>query len=191
MEKIIACAVDGIQGIKVEVQVHVERGAKFYMVGLPDNAVKESHYRISAALKNNGLALPVRHIIINLAPADIRKEGSAYDLPIAIGILLATSQLNFTSIDQYLVMGELSLDGSIKAIKGVLPMAIKAKEMGLKGVIIPKENQDEAQFISELDVIAVSHLSELISMINGNQFQTSRSSTLTIENKKIQVIFQI
>ena len=117
MEKIIACAVDGIQGIKVEVQVHVERGAKFYMVGLPDNAVKESHYRISAALKNNGLLLPVRHIIINLAPADIRKEGSAYDLPIAIGILLATSQLNFTSIDQYLVMGELSLDGSIKAIK--------------------------------------------------------------------------
>ena len=184
MEKIIACAVDGIQGIKVEVQVHVERGAKFYMVGLPDNAVKESHYRISAALKNNGLLLPVRHIIINLAPADIRKEGSAYDLPIAIGILLATSQLNFTSINQYLVMGELSLDGSIKAIKGVLPMAIKAKEMGLKGVIIPKENQDEAHFVSDLDVIAVSHLSELISMINGNQFQPSISSDLKMEKNK-------
>ena len=137
MEKIIACAVDGIQGIIVEVQVHVERGAKFYMVGLPDNAVKESHYRISAALKNNGLALPVRHIIINLAPADIRKEGSAYDLPIAVGILLATSQLNFTSIDQYLVMGELSLDGS-KSNKRSTTNGYQSKGDGAKGSNYPQ-----------------------------------------------------
>ena len=169
MKKIIACAVDGIKGIIVDVEVHVERGAKFYLVGLPDNAVKESHYRITAALKNIGLKIPVRHIIINLAPADIKKEGSAYDLPIAVGILLASNQIAFDDVERYLIMGELSLDGAIKPVKGILPMALKAKEIGLKGIIVPKENEDEALFLNGIEVIPLSNLKELLEKLKSKK----------------------
>ena len=118
IEKVIGCALEGIEAQKVEVEVNVSRGAKFLLVGLPDNAVKESHCRISAALKNIGFKIPVKEIIINLAPADL-KEGSAYDLPIALGILCASGQIKLGLFKDYIVMGELSLDGNLRPVRGV------------------------------------------------------------------------
>ena len=162
IEKVIGCALVGIEGQKVEVEVNISRGAKFLLVGLPDNAVKESHYRIAAALKNIGYKIPVKEIIINLAPADLKKEGSAYDLPIALGILCASQQIKPGIFNDYLVMGELSLDGVLRPVKGVLSMAMKAKKMGLKGIIIPQKNILEAQLVKGIDIVAPRNLKELL-----------------------------
>ena len=162
IEKIIGCALFGLKGEKVDVEVNVSRGAKFLMVGLPDNAVKESHYRIAAALKNIGYKIPIKEIIINLAPADLKKEGSAYDLPIALGILLASEQIISKELNKYMIMGELSLDGKIRPIKGVLSMVVKAKEMGLKGVIIPFENLNEASLVNNIEIIGSKNITEII-----------------------------
>ncbi len=162
IEKIISCALEGIESQKVEVEVNISRGAKFLLVGLPDNAVKESHYRIAAALKNIGYKIPVKEIIINLAPADLKKEGSSYDLPIAIGILSASGQILQGLFKDYIIMGELSLDGKLRAIKGVLSMAIKAKKMGLKGIIIPEINVEEAQLVKGINIIGADSLKQLI-----------------------------
>jgi magnesium chelatase family protein len=162
IEKIIGCALFGLKGEKVDVEVNVSRGAKFLMVGLPDNAVKESHYRIAAALKNIGYKIPIKEIIINLAPADLKKEGSAYDLPIALGILLASEQIISKDLNKYMIMGELSLDGKIRPIKGVLSMVVKAKEMGLKGVIIPFENLNEASLVNNIEIIGSKTITEII-----------------------------
>ena len=162
IEKVIGCALMGIEGQKVEVEVNISRGAKFLLVGLPDNAVKESHYRIAAALKNIGYKIPVKEIIINLAPADLKKEGSAYDLPIALGILCASQQIKPGIFNDYLVMGELSLDGVLRPVKGVLSMAMKAKKMGLKGIIIPQKNILEAQLVKGIDIVAPRNLKELL-----------------------------
>ena len=137
------------------------------MVGLPDSAVKESQHRIDAALKNNGYKIPGKHIIINLAPADIRKEGSAYDLTIAVGILAASGQIQPDNVSDYLIMGELSLDGSLQSIKGILPIAIKAKEEKFKGIILPKQNAAEAAIVSGLEVYGVESISEVIDFFNG------------------------
>ena len=162
IEKITSCALEGIESQKVEVEVNISRGAKFLLVGLPDNAVKESHYRIAAALKNIGYKIPVKEIIINLAPADLKKEGSSYDLPIAIGILSASGQILHGLFKDYIIMGELSLDGELRPIKGVLSMAIKAKKMGLKGIIIPEMNVEEAQLVKGINIIGAHSLKQLI-----------------------------
>jgi magnesium chelatase family protein len=162
IEKVIGCALQGIEAQKVEVEVNVSRGAKFLLVGLPDNAVKESHYRISAALKNIGFKIPVKEIIINLAPADLKKEGSAYDLPIALGILCASGQIKLGLFKNYVVMGELSLDGTLRPVRGVLSMAIKAKKLGMKGIIIPANNLEEASLVKGLNIIGVKSLQQLI-----------------------------
>lgn len=162
IEKVIGCALEGIEAQKVEVEVNVSRGAKFLLVGLPDNAVKESHYRISAALKNIGFKIPVKEIIINLAPADLKKEGSAYDLPIALGILCASGQIKLGLFKDYVVMGELSLDGTLRPVRGVLSMAIKAKKLGMKGIIIPSNNLEEASLVKGLNIIGVNSLQQLI-----------------------------
>lgn len=162
IEKVIGCALEGIEAQKVEVEVNVSRGAKFLLVGLPDNAVKESHYRISAALKNIGFKIPVKEIIINLAPADLKKEGSAYDLPIALGILCASGQIKLGLFKDYVVMGELSLDGTLRPVRGVLSMAIKAKKLGMKGIIIPANNLEEASLVKGLNIIGVKSLQQLI-----------------------------
>jgi magnesium chelatase family protein len=162
IEKVIGCALEGIEAQKVEVEVNVSRGAKFLLVGLPDNAVKESHYRISAALKNIGFKIPVKEIIINLAPADLKKEGSAYDLPIALGILCASGQIKLGLFKDYVVMGELSLDGTLRPVRGVLSMAIKAKKLGMKGIIIPANNLEEASLVKGLNIIGIKSLQQLI-----------------------------
>ena len=165
--KTYGSAIEGINAILITIEVNISGGSNFYLVGLADNAVKESQTRIISALINNKLRYPKLRIVINLAPADIKKEGSAYDLPIAIGILAASEQINPDNISNFMIMGELSLDGSIKPIKGSLPMAIKAKEAGLKALIVPKENAREAAVVEGIDVYGMSNISEVVELLNG------------------------
>lgn len=164
--KTYGCAVFGIEATIITVEVNITNGVNFFLVGLPDSAVKESQQRIQAALKNNGYKIPVKEITVNMAPADIRKEGSAYDLTLAIGILAATEQIKFDKVAQYLIMGELSLDGSLQPLKGVLPIAIEARKHGLKGIILPKQNAREAAIVDELDVYGVENIKEVIDFFN-------------------------
>ncbi len=165
--KTYGCSIYGINAIPITVEVHLDIGIQFMMVGLPDNAVKESHQRIDAALKNSGYKIPGKKITINLAPADIRKEGSAYDLTIAIAILAASGQMQSELLEQFIIMGELSLDGSLLPIKGALPIAIEAQKNGFKGFILPEQNAAEAAIISGLKVYGVSHLQQVIDICNG------------------------
>lgn len=165
--KTIGCALYGIDAISVTIEVNIDKGIQFFLVGLPDSAVKESHQRIESALTNLGFSYPRKKITINMAPADIRKEGSAYDLPIAIGILAASGQVSTERLERYIIMGELSLDGTLNPIKGALPIAIKAQQDGFKGVIVPKENAKEAAVVGEIDVIGAESLSEVVAFLNG------------------------
>ncbi len=166
--KVFGSAVFGINATIVTAEVNVENGAFFFLVGLPDSAVKESQQRMDAALRNNGLYFPRgKGVTINLAPADIRKEGTAYDLPLAVGLLAATDQVPAEMLESYLVMGELSLDGGIRPIKGALPIAIEAKAKGFKGVILPFENAREAAIVNDLTVYGVSHPTEVVDLLNG------------------------
>ena len=167
--KTYGSAVFGIDATTITIEVNVSAGIKFFLVGLPDNAVKESHYRIEAALKNSGYRLPGKKFIINMAPADIRKEGSAYDLPLAIGILAATYQIKADILADFVIMGELSLDGGVQAIKGALPIAIQARKEGFKGIIVPKVNAKEAAIVNDLDVYGVENIKDLIDFINGEK----------------------
>ena len=164
--KIHGAAVFGIEAITITMEVNIDKGVGYHLVGLPDNAVKESSYRISAALNNNSYKLPGKKIIINMAPADIRKEGASYDLPLAIGILMASKQIESKEIEDYLIMGELSLDGSLQPIKGALPIAIKAKEEGFKYFILPKENAEEAAIVDGLQVLGANTILEVIHHFN-------------------------
>ena len=166
--KVFGSAVFGVEATTITVEVNIDKGVGYHLVGLPDNAIKESSYRIAAALKNNGYNLPVKKITINMAPADLRKEGSAYDLTLAIGILAASGQIKSEQVGNYLIMGELSLDGSLQPIKGVLPIAIKAKEEGYKGFFLPKQNVKEAAIVSGLDVYGVENVMEVIDFFEGN-----------------------
>lgn len=166
--KTYGSAVVGVDALTITVEVNVDRGMKFFMVGLPDNAVKESQQRIEAALKNVGYKMPGKKIVVNMAPADIRKEGSAYDLTIAMGILAASGQIEAENISNYLIMGELSLDGSLQPIKGALPIAIQARKEGFKGFILPNENAREAAIVDGIDVFGVSNISEVIDFFNGD-----------------------
>jgi magnesium chelatase family protein len=160
--KTFAAAVHGITATVITIEVSCNKGVQFFLVGLPDNAVKESHERIVSALQMNGYQFPRNRIVINMAPADIRKEGSAYDLPLAIGILAGAEIFGNTRLSQYMMMGELSLDGSLQPIKGALPIALKAKEEGFKGLILPEQNSYEAAVVEGLDVLGVKNISEVI-----------------------------
>jgi len=164
--KTFGSAVFGIRAITVTVEVYMDQGIQFFMVGLPDNAVKESHQRIESALRTNGYRIPGKKIIINMAPADIRKEGSSYDLTIAIGILAANEVIKTDRLEQYMIMGELSLDGGLLPIKGALPIAIEAHSKGFKGILLPSQNAREASIVHGLDVYGVSTLMEVIDFFN-------------------------
>ncbi len=164
--KIFGSAVFGVEATTITVEVNIDKGIGYHLVGLPDNAIKESSYRISAALNNNNYKLPGKKITINMAPADMRKEGSAYDLTLAVGILAASNQIKSDKIGEYLIMGELSLDGSLQPIKGALPIAIKAKEEGFKGFILPKKNAKEAAIVSDLEVFGVENILEVINFFD-------------------------
>lgn len=165
--KTFGSAVYGISATTVTVETNINPGVNFLMVGLPDSAVKESQQRIAASLKNNGYKIPGKSIVINMAPADIRKEGSAYDLTIAIGILAASEQILPEKVGDYIIMGELSLDGGLQPIKGVLPIAIQAKIEKFKGIILPKQNANEAGIVAGLEVYGVENIKEVIDFFNG------------------------
>ncbi|AXT19841.1 ATP-binding protein [Flavobacteriaceae bacterium AU392] len=162
LKKVFASAVFGVEASTITVEVNVDKGIGYHLVGLPDNAIKESNYRIAAALQNNGYKIPGKKITINMAPADLRKEGSAYDLTLAIGILAASNQINADNLENYLIMGELSLDGSLKPIRGALPIAVKAREEGFKGFILPNQNAKEAAIVNDLNVYGVDTIEQVI-----------------------------
>jgi magnesium chelatase family protein len=164
--KTFGSAVHGVDAITITVEVNVGQGVNFLLVGLPDSAVKESQQRIDAALKNNGYKIPGKKIVINMAPADIRKEGSAYDLTLAVGILAASEQIKPGRVGDFVIMGELSLDGGLQAMKGALPIAIQAKKEGFKGLILPKQNAREAAIVSDLEVYGVENIKEVIDFFN-------------------------
>ncbi len=167
--KTYGSAVYGVNAAIITIEVNVIQGAKFFLVGLPDNAVKESQQRIESALKTNGYRMPGKRVIINMAPADIKKEGSSYDLPLAIGILAASEQISCKQLDRYIIMGELSLDGGVRPIKGALPIAIEARKKGFEGFILPRQNAREAAVVKDLDVYGVDTISEAIAFLKGEQ----------------------
>lgn len=165
--KVFGAAVQGVDANIVTIEVNTSRGIKFFLVGLPDNAVRESHERIISALQVNGYRFPSRQIIVNMAPADIRKEGSAYDLPLAVGILASNEVINPGLTKELLIMGELSLDGGLVPINGALPIAIKAKKEGFKGIILPRQNAREAAVVEGLDIFGATNIKEVIDFLNG------------------------
>ncbi|WAC02647.1 YifB family Mg chelatase-like AAA ATPase [Lacinutrix neustonica] len=162
LKKVYGSAVFGVDATTITVEVNVDSGIGYHLVGLPDNAIKESNYRIAAALQNNGYKIPGKKITINMAPADLRKEGSAYDLTLAVGILAASKQIQAEHIEDYLIMGELSLDGSLQPIRGALPIAVKALEEGYKGFILPSQNAKEAAIVEGLKVFGIDNIKQVI-----------------------------
>ena len=164
--KTFGSAVQGVDAITITVEVNVVQGVNFLLVGLPDSAVKESQQRIDAALKNNGYKIPGKKVVINMAPADIRKEGSAYDLTLAVGILAASEQIKHEKVGDFVIMGELSLDGGLQPMRGALPIAIQAKQEGFKGLILPKQNAREAAIVSGLEVYGIENIKEAIEFFN-------------------------
>jgi len=164
--KTYGSAVFGIDATTITVEVNLGNGVNFFLVGLPDSAVKESQQRIKAAFKNNNLKFPGKEITVNMAPADIRKEGSTFDLPIAVGVLAASEQVLCDRLSDYSILGELSLDGSLKPMKGILPIAIQAKKEGFKGIILPKENAIEAAVVDGLKIYGMTCLDEVVNFLN-------------------------
>lgn len=165
--KIFGSAVFGIEASTITIEVSMDKGIGYHLVGLPDNAIKESSFRIAAALKNNGYKWPGKKIIVNMAPADMRKEGSAYDLTLAIGVLMDSKQIKTSDQKDYIIMGELSLDGGLQPIKGALPIAIQARDEGFKGLLLPKENAMEAAIVEGLTVYGVENIQEVIDFFEG------------------------
>lgn len=166
--KTFGSAVYGIEAITITVEVNIAAGTKYFIVGLPDIAVKESYFRIESALKNCGFRMPRQQVVVNMAPADIKKEGSSYDLTIATAVLAASGQIEAEEMDKYLIMGELSLDGGLQPIKGALPIAIQARKDGFKGFILPKQNAREAAIVNDLEVYGVESIKEVAGFFNGD-----------------------
>lgn len=162
-------AVLGVNATTVTVETHTDQGINFFLVGLPDSTIKESQHRIVAALKNNNLKWPGFQITVNLAPANIRKEGSAYDLPIALGVLAASSQKEFPHLEEYMILGELSLDGGLVPVKGVLPSVIQAKNDGFKAVLLPEDNAREAAMVDGIEVYAAANILETVDHLSGEK----------------------
>lgn len=164
-----ASAVTGIDAGTVTIEVNVSVGVRFFLVGLPDVAVKESQQRIESALRSLGYHWPGRQVVINMAPADIRKEGSAYDLPLAVGILAADEKIIKGMLESYVIMGELSLDGRLQPVRGILPIALRAREEGFKGVVVPLRNAREAAVVNGLEVFGMDSLGDVVDFFNGTR----------------------
>lgn len=165
--KVFGASVQGLSALPVTVEVNASRGIKFFLVGLPDNAVKESHERIVAAIENSGYRFPTKQIVVNMAPADLRKEGAGYDLPLAIGILAADEKVSLDKLERTMMIGELSLDGTLQPVKGALPVAIKAREMGFENLIVPEQNVREAAVVNQLKVFGANHMNQVVRFLNG------------------------
>ena len=168
LTKIYSASIQGIDAFPVTIETSGEKGATFSIVGMPDTAVKESQQRMMSAINHSGVIFPHRRTTINLAPADVKKEGAAFDLPMALGVLTAHSLIEAKNLEDYMIMGELSLDGSVLPVRGVLPMAIKAREMGFKKLIVPEANVTEAAVVNRVEVYGVKNLGEAIALISGN-----------------------
>jgi len=166
--KTYCAAVNGLEVTTVTVEVSMSRGVQFHLTGLADTAVKESYDRIKAALTNNGFKMPTMDITVNLAPADIKKEGSGYDLPLAIGILAANGKVTDDMLEKYMLVGELGLDGRLQPIRGALPIAIRARAEKFKGLIVPQQNIREAAVVNQLEVYGMDTLMDVINFLNGN-----------------------
>ncbi len=164
--KVYGASVQGLSAIPVTIEVNAARGIKFYLVGLPDNAVRESHERIVAAVENSGFRFPSKQFVINMAPADIRKEGAGFDLPLAVGILATDGKVKPDKLPHAMLLGELSLDGSLQPVKGALPVAIKAREMGYQHLIVPEQNVREAAVVNQLKVYGANHIRQVIQFLN-------------------------
>lgn len=170
LAKALSSALLGIDAVIVDVEVDIAQGLpQFATVGLPDGAVKESKDRVKSALKNAGYDFPPRKITVNLAPADLKKEGAAFDLPISVGILAATGVIKGERLKEYLLLGELSLDGSVKPVRGCLPVAVAARSAGLRGIVVPLENAPEGAVVEGVDVIGVRELAEVVEFLNGER----------------------
>lgn len=167
--KVFGAALQGIDATIITIEVNCSRGIKFFLVGLPDSAVKESHERIHSALLYNGLKFPSKQIVVNMAPADIKKEGASYDLPIAIGILASNEEISTAKLSDYLIIGELSLDGTLQPVTGVLPIAIEAKARGFKGFVLPSQNAREAAVVEGLEVYGMDNLMQVIDFFNDKE----------------------
>ncbi|HQA87381.1 MAG TPA: magnesium chelatase domain-containing protein, partial [Bacteroidales bacterium] len=180
-----SCALMGVVAIPITIEVNIDIGINFFLVGLPDSAVKESQQRIDSALKNYGYKIPGKKVVINMAPADIRKEGSAYDLTIAIGILIASEQIkDVKNVEDYYILGELSLDGTLQPVRGALPIAIEAKKRGKKGIILPIQNAREAAIVNDLDVFGVQTIKEVIDFFDQGFAITKTEINIREEFKK-------
>ncbi|MDH5475664.1 MAG: YifB family Mg chelatase-like AAA ATPase [Cyclobacteriaceae bacterium] len=169
LSKSFGSAVHGVDATQIDIEVNVLQGTGVWMSGLPDNAVKESTHRIESAIKHFGYYFPRQKVVVNMAPADVRKEGSAYDLPIGLSVLQASGQITAEPLSKYIIMGELALDGILRPIKGVLPIAIEARKQGFKGFVLPKENANEAAIVNDLDIIAVETIREAIQFFEGEK----------------------
>jgi magnesium chelatase family protein len=193
LAKTFGSAVYGVDALTITVEVNMNKGLNFFLVGLPDNAVKESYQRIQAALKNVGYRIPGFSITVNMAPADIRKEGSAYDLTIAIGILAASNQIPNDDVEKYVIMGELALDGGLRPIKGALPIAFQAKKEGFKGLILPKDNAPEASVVDGLDVYGIETILDVIQFFNGEKelhpIKINPQELLAVSNTELDIDF--
>ncbi|TDQ75476.1 YifB family Mg chelatase-like AAA ATPase [Sphingobacterium yanglingense] len=189
--KTFSSAVYGIESTTISVEVNVSTGTKYYIVGLPDNAIKESLQRIESAILSIGHRMPRQKIVVNLAPADIRKEGSAYDLAIAIGILAASGQVQEAQLSGYLILGELSLDGNVQPVKGILPIAIQAKKDGFEGIILPRSNAAEAAVVGGIKVLGIDCLQQVVDFFNGKTELPQTSSPLTNDAPTVAVSHEL
>lgn len=167
--KLTSAAIQGIGALPVWIEVHTSRGIRFSLVGLPDNAVRESYERIRSALQLNGMDIPRKQVVINMAPADLRKEGTGYDLPLSVGVMAAGGFIPEDSLEDSLFIGELSLDGSLQAVRGCLPIAVMCKDLGIRKLYLPKQNAAEAAVVDTVEVYGISHLKELSDHLNGKQ----------------------
>ena len=176
--KTFSAAVNGLEVTTVRIEVSITRGVQYHLTGLGDEAVRESRDRITAALQNNGYKFPVADVTVNMAPADLRKEGSGFDLPLAIGILAGNDNMQCEMLADYMLVGELGLDGKLQPVRGVLPIAIRARAEKFKGLIVPKQNVREAAVVNQLDVYGMETLTEVIDFLNGStQFEPMRIDT--------------
>lgn len=174
--KTFGSAVYGVEAITITIEVNVTEGLHTFVVGLPDNAVKESVRRVESAIKSNGYYMPRTKLVINLAPADIRKSGSAFDLPIALGVLGATGQIpGPENLKDFMIMGELGLDGGIQPVKGALPIAIQAARENFSGLIIPRQNAAEVSIVDNLSIYGVTHLTQVIDLFKQQAEQLNQS----------------
>lgn len=168
LSQIKSCGLMGVNGVIVTVEIDVSRGLPSYaLVGLPDIGIKESKDRVFSAIKNNGFQYPMERITINLAPADLKKEGPAFDLAIALGILVSSNQLIWSQPEDYLIVGELSLSGEIRSVNGILPMVLEAKKAGIQKILVPYDNRYEAAVVQGVDIFPLRDLREAVSLING------------------------